>query len=217
MKSPALTCLVLLASGCLTPLTGSMRAVSRPLVLQPDPATARVVFVRAEHLRDHNLSIFFFDGPRGRVLGKSVNGSAFAVDLEPGDYLLCGAPVFEQTSLRLTPELARWPPSGWSSFQAPVTRLSVAAGRTYLLEATVASGALEARPVRPGTSREQRLLATLHEVRAAEPVAESDEFKQFADASLLKDWFEHCLASSSDDLRLRLVADEGRTTPAEQP
>lgn len=203
-------CIAVLLTSCATPLTGAMRPSAGPLSLIASPTTARVIFVRPAHFLGSALNPFIFDGLRRAVLGKAINGSWFAVDLEPGVYQLCPANIMFDSSGQQLTQFAdfEWVALG---FRSPLTRLEVAAGKTYLLQIGIRWGpVIEAIPVRPGTLREARLLEELPSISPAEVVVSSPEFVSVSDPAQLDDWYEFCRESSSNDVRLRVEPDDGK-------
>ncbi len=151
-----------------------------------------------------------FDGVRGHVFGKSVNDSVFVAELEPGDYLMCAAPVFDDADHRMDQlESARR-----MGIVSPVSRLSVSAGKTYLVQISFDSDhARAALPVGAGSKREELAALDLPHLRQAELVPDTPDNAErslFRDPKVLARWFEFCLDSSGDDMRLRLRAEDGR-------
>lgn len=197
---------MVLGAGCATPLSGSLRLADKPLALQAQSTTARLVFVRPDRFTGSAVSAYFVDASTRRVLGKSVNQTAFAVDVEPGSHLICPVPVFDQALGRMGPATA---PA--MATATPLTRVKVEAGRTYLLWVSVRWGpVIEAVPVRPDTAREQALLEELEQVRPVELAPVLDDLA----ADELTEWIDQCRLSSDDDLRLGAQPDEGRVSAA---
>ncbi|MDP3234984.1 MAG: hypothetical protein Q8N26_19535 [Myxococcales bacterium] len=199
----------ILCSSCVTPLSGSLRLSERPLKLEAGPATARLVFVRPDRFLGGAVGAYLVDVSTKRVLGKSVNQTAFAVDVEPGSHLICPVPSFDQASSRIGPATA-----AALSTVVPMTRITVEAGRTYLFRVSVGWGPrIEAIPSRPDTLREKALLETLRDVRHVELAPKVDELP----GDELAEWLDLCRLSSSDDLRLSTQPDEGRVSVAPTP
>lgn len=197
----ALLPLVVALSGCLTPLTGSLKPAAQPVTMTASPGKAHVVFLRPEQFVGAALSTTVFDTGSRKVWGKSVNDSAFAVDVEPGSYELCSIPVLESAARQLTSvELEQ------IGVTTPITRIEVEAGKSYLLQMKVEwGGHLEALPVRAGTPREEVLLATLARVRHAEVVGNETLDEKSAAA-----WADLCRVTSGPTVRLNLKATDGR-------
>lgn len=207
-KLPTLAGL-LLCSSCATPLTASLRLSDKPLALQAQLSTARLVFVRPDHFSGSAVSAYFVDASTRRVLGKSVNQTAFAVDVEPGTHLLCPVPVFDQALGRMSPATA---PA--MATRTPLTRVTVEAGRTYLIRVSVRWGpVIEAVPVRPDTTWEQEVLEALKTTRPVELAPQLDDLA----GDELSEWIDRCRLSSSDDVRLAGQPADGRLTAAPAP
>ncbi len=193
--------LMLLTSGCLTPLTGVLKPASAPVTMTAIPGKAHLVFLRPEQFVGASLSTLVFDPASRKVWGKSVNGAAFAVDVEPGRYELCQIPFLEGAVRQFTS--VEYEQIGVTT---PLTRLEVEAGKSYLLQMKVEWGArVEALPVRPGTPREEVLLATLQRVRHAE-VASVETLDEKSAAA----WADLCRVTSGPTVRLELKASDGR-------
>ncbi len=196
-------------AACVAPLQGSMRPAPGELSFSPSPTSAKVVFMRPDRWVGGGLNAMLFDGVRGQVFGKSVNDSVFVAELEPGDYLVCPAPLLVDEDRRYGPEWARA-----RGIVAPVTRLSVAAGKTYLVKVAVNWGpVVTALPVRPGSLREELALKELPHLRRSEllpDLPDNPERNLFRDPKVLSRWFDFCLDSSGDDLRLKVRPEDGR-------
>ena len=202
--------IAVLLAGCATPLSGAMRASPAVLCLAASPTPARVIFARPDRFVGSAVNPFIFDGLRMKMLGQAVNGSYFAVDLEPGVYQLCPALIRFDGAGKQMWQFAdfEWVALG---FRTPLTRLAVEAGKTYMLQVGIHWGPwIEATPVRPGTLREERLLAELPRIRAAEPVVDSPEFIEASDKAMLFDWYEMCRESSGADVRRRMDPEDGK-------
>lgn len=198
-----------LGAGCATPLTGSLRLADKPLALQAQSTTARLVFVRPDRFMGSGVSAYFIDFATKQVLGKSVNQTAFAVDVAPGSHLICPVPTFEQALVRMDPQTA--PAMATST---PVTRVTVEPGRTYYFWVSVHWGArIEAVPMKRDTLREKALLETLKEVR---PVVLAPQLDDLV-ADELDEWLDHCRLSSGDDVRLNAEPQDGQLTAAPLP
>ncbi len=200
---------LLLCSRCATPLSASLRLAEKPLTLEAQRSTARLVFIRPDLFTGSALSAYFVDASTRRVLGKSVNQTAFAVDVEPGAHLLCPVPVFDQALTRMGPATA---PA--MATRTPLTRMTVEAARTYLLWVSVRWGpTIEAVPVRPDTAREKALLEALKNVRPVELAPKLDDLA----VDELAEWLDQCRLSSSDDLRLGAQPADGRLSAPPAP
>ncbi|MFZ5439669.1 MAG: hypothetical protein ACOZQL_06655, partial [Myxococcota bacterium] len=181
--------LAFVATACLTPLRGAMRPSPRPLSLTAAPGKARLLFLRSEHFVGGALSVFYFDGVRGQVLGKSVNDSAFAVDVEPGEYQVCGVSIAEGAWGGPSPL-----PTPLPGASSRLTKLTVAEGKTYALRVRIGMGPrLEAWPVLPRTPRARVLEEELASLRAVEPVSDASEFVRMTDPRQQAEWFDLCL------------------------
>lgn len=198
-------------SSCATPLSASLRLSQKPLNLEAQQSTARLIFIRPNHFAGSGLGTYLVDASTRRVLGKSVNQTAFAVDVEPGTHLICPVPVLEQASRRIAP----WTVAA-VSIRTPLTRVTVEAGRTYLFSVSVRGGwggTIEAVPVSPDTAREDALLEALKEARPVELATRLDDLA----VEELPEWLEQCRLSSGDDLRLGAQPADGRLTAAPAP
>ena len=138
-----------------------------------------------------------------RVLGESLNGSAFSVDLAPGSYAFCAAtPVYWRTGWLFPWETIDFPLWG----RTPLTRVEVIAGRTYLFEVRVDARLIEVVPARYGTLRARRMEAALPGLQVLEPIAGAPQLQ--AEPQDLVSWLEQCVDSSVD--RWRAGPDDGR-------
>ena len=194
---------LLLAVSCAAPQAGSMKQRLTKLELQAPATTARVIFVRLPNPLGSTVTPFLIERGTMRVLGESLNGSAFSVDLAPGSYALCAAmPVYWRTGW-----LYPWEFDFSRLLHTPLTRLEVIAGRTYLLEVRVNGAVVEAVPARYGSLRARRLEAALPELSALEPIAGAPQLQ--AEPQDLVSWFEQCVDSTSPD-RWKAGPDDGR-------
>ncbi len=207
-RSPMFVAVLLFCSSCATPLSASLRLSQQPLNLEAQQSTARLIFIRPNHFVGSGLGTYLVDASTRRVLGKSVNQTAFAVDVEPGTHLICPVPVLEQASRRIAP----WTAAA-VSIRTPLTRVTVEAGRSYLFSVSVRGGTIEAVPVSPDTAREDALLEALKEARPVELAPRLDDLA----VEELPEWLDQCRLSSGDDLRLGAHPGDGRLTAAPAP
>ncbi|MCU0696615.1 MAG: hypothetical protein MUC96_08810 [Myxococcaceae bacterium] len=198
-----------LLAGCLTPLSASLKPTDRPLSLEAPADRARLVFVRPARFTGSAVSAFFVDAASQRVLGKSVDQTMFAVDVEPGVHVVCPVPVFDQALARMGPQTT---PSLVTAL--PPTRLTVEAGRTYLLWVSVQWGPrVEALPVRPDSPAERDLRLAMVRARPVELAPKLDDLV----VDELPAWLDQCRRSFDADVRLTAEPLDGRLTSGVPP
>ncbi len=211
MRSLRLLLVSLLLAGCVTPIGGGMRQVAGPLSLSAPPNAARVVFVRPWSFVGPGFSPFIVDGRRKIVLGQSFNESAFAVDLAPGSYELCAAPIVKTKGSDFYPVPSE--ATARATLVNPVTRLDAVEGSTYLIRVAFSLGlrtSMELEPVRPGTRREHEVQAELVQARPMELEPRDATYRAAESAGQVSEWFELCRNASDEATRLRLDAEDGR-------
>jgi hypothetical protein len=190
--------------GCATPLTASVRLREQPVALSASPSRARLVFVRPDRFVGSAVSAYFVDAATQQVLGKSVNQTVFAVDVEPGAHVLCPVPVFDQAGQRMGPNTAPG-----QSTRVPPTTVTVEAGHTYLFRVDIQFGEwprIVALPVRAGTASEAQLVERLGSLRPVELAPKLDDLV----TDELPAWIERCRKSADGDVTLVAQPRDGR-------
>ncbi|MBL8909764.1 MAG: hypothetical protein JNM17_03570 [Archangium sp.] len=193
---------IFLLSACVV-LPAAMRKAPSNALPAGNFTLAQVVFARPLSFLGATEPVYVLERRTGRVLGISLNESAFAMELEPGAYELCPAPNIDAQI--------------WQSYQGfevsrflhtPLTRIEVAAGRRYLVEVVVDRGIYELVPARAGSQRELRLKNAFRELQLIEPVEGAAELQ--TTPLELAPWFENCSDSTAVE-RYQLRPDDGES------
>lgn len=182
---------VLLCSGCVVPFSGALRAARDPVRFEASAGKARVIFMQAPNLLAFGQGPFLLDRARRQVIGHSVPNSYFSVELEPGSYELCPAPIWmdhmgrpRETAAQLEERVA--------NLSLPMVPFTFEAGGTYLIEVSSGFRTIELSAVWPQVPGEQGLRDAVRELRAAEFEHVSMEVGTLTDPGTFDRWFSLC-------------------------
>lgn len=194
-------CLALVS--CTGPQFGSLKRTGAPLDLIAPATSARLVFVRAATLMGDSTTPFVIERNSLRAFAEVPARSVVTLDVAPGQYEFClVAPMMQQVGWRQLNWFIDMP----DYVRTPLTRVEVAAGRTYLFEVRVVRAGMELAPARRDSSRLRRLEEWLPELEVHAPIADSPILK--AEPEEIAPWMENCVDSTPE--RWQMGVDDGR-------
>jgi hypothetical protein len=167
--------------------------------------SARLVLVRPWRLIGAAIQPVLFDGARQKVIAVVLNSSWAAVELEPGNYFVCAAPLLSAAALVFPPDTV-----ASTGFTSPITRLTLAPGQTQLARVDVLGEALvrprvEIVPLSEGSDGAARVDAMRAETHRVGFDSQAREIVDSTQSELLAQRFEACRSGSSDEWRLSNV------------